>query len=40
MVWRSDNGEQPVEAVTGPVSLPAWSLLTLRVDRPATTVAR
>jgi alpha-mannosidase len=32
-VWLSDNSERPSVPVTGPVTVPAWSIVTLRADR-------
>jgi alpha-mannosidase len=39
-VWTSDASEKPLQLTTGPVTLPAWSLMTLRVTLPTTTAAR
>jgi len=33
-VWLSDLREQPGEAVTGTVDVPAWGVVTLRADLP------
>ena len=33
-LWLSDNSESPVQAVSGPVEVPAWSIVTLRADFP------
>ena len=33
-VWRSDASEQPLEALTGPIEVPAYGIVTLRVDLP------
>ncbi|MHB8865643.1 MAG: polysaccharide lyase family protein [Pirellulaceae bacterium] len=33
-LWLSDNSEQPLLAVDGPVDVPAWSIVTLRADFP------
>jgi hypothetical protein len=32
-LWLSDNSEEPLQAVNGPIDVPAWSIVTLRVDR-------
>jgi alpha-mannosidase len=39
-VWLSDASEQPRERVSGPVAVPGWGLLTLRVDWPAVAALR
>jgi alpha-mannosidase len=39
-VWLSDAKEKPVKQVSSPVALPAWSLLTLRVDLPVAAAKR
>ena len=33
-VWISNLAEEPVEAVTGPVEVPAFGLVTLRAELP------
>jgi hypothetical protein len=30
----SDNSEQPLQAINGPVEARAWSIVTLRADLP------
>jgi alpha-mannosidase len=32
--WLSDTSERPIQPVTGPVPLPAWSIVTVRADLP------
>ncbi len=32
-LWLSDNSEEPLQAVNGPIDVPSWSIVTLRVDR-------
>jgi len=33
-VWLSDNSEKPLQPITGPVEVPAGSIVTLRADLP------
>jgi len=33
-MWLSDNSEKPLRALTGPLEVPAWSIVTLRADLP------
>ena len=33
-MWLSDNSEKPLRALTGPLEVPAWSIVTLRTDLP------
>jgi alpha-mannosidase len=33
-VWLSDASEKPLRLVSGPVEVPAWSIVTLRADLP------
>ena len=35
-VWLSDNSEKPLQPAVGPVEVPAWSIVTLRAERPET----
>jgi len=39
-MWLSDASERPRERATGPVTLPAWGLVTLRVDLPTVAAVR
>ncbi len=32
-LWRSDNSEQPLEPVAGPIEVPAYGIVTIRAER-------